>query len=54
MSTFKAESRPELTEGSDGIPGGGPASSVGEREMGSSEPGVGVETTNDSHRDEVY
>ena len=54
MSTFKAESRPELTEGSDSIPGGGPASSVGEREMGSSEPGVGVETTNDSHRDEVY
>ena len=54
MSSFKARSRGELTGGSDAVPGGGPASSVGERGMGTSEPGVGIKITNDSHHDEVY
>ena len=51
-STFKVR-RGELTDGSGPIPGGNPASSVGERGMGTGEPGVGVETANDSHREEV-
>ena len=54
MSTFKAWSRPESTGGSDGIPGGGPAGSVGEHGVDISEPGVGIKTTKDSHHNEVY
>ena len=33
---------------------GDPTSSVDERDKNTSELGVGVETTNDSHREEVY
>ena len=54
MSTFKARSREELTDGSGAVPSGGPASSADERGTNAGEPGVGVETTNDSHREEVF
>ena len=54
MSTFEARSRGELTDGSGDVPGGGSTNSVDERGMNSGEPGVGVETTNDSHREEVH
>ena len=56
MSTFKARSRGELTDDSGAVPGGDTASSADECEMlmNSGEPGVGVETTDDSHREEVF
>ena len=54
MSTFKARSRGEPTDGSGAVPGGDPASSADERGMNTGEPRVGVETTNDSHREEVF
>ena len=42
-----------MTDGG-AIPSGDPANPVDERGMSSSEPGVGVETTNDSYREEVF
>ena len=54
MSTFKARSGGELTDGGPAVPGGDLADSVDGREMNPSEPGVGVETGNDSSREEVY
>ena len=54
MSTFKARSRGETTDGGPAVPDGDLADSVDEREMNSSEPGAGVETGNDSSREEVY
>ena len=54
LSAFKARSRGELTDGSGAVPSGDPASSADERGTNSGEPGVGVETTNDSHREEVF
>ena len=54
MSTFKARSRRELTDGGSAIPDGGLADSVDEREMNFSEPEVGVETGADSSQEEVY
>ena len=54
MSTFKARSRGETTDGGPAVPDGDLADSVDEREMNSSEPGAGVETGNESSREEVY
>ena len=54
MSTFKARSRGELTDGGGDAPGEDSTNSVDERGMNASEPEIGVETTNDSHREEVY
>ena len=51
---FKAGSREELTDGSGAIPGGNPANSTDERGVDTGEPGIGVGTTNDSDREEVY
>ena len=54
LSSFKAKSRGELAGGSSAVPGGDPASSVDERETNTGELEVGVETTNNSLREEVY
>ena len=48
MSTFKARSRGELTDGGGAVPGGDPTSSVGEHGMDSGELRVGVEATTDA------
>ena len=54
LSSFKARSEGGTTGGSGTISGGDPASSVDEDETNTSELGVGVETINDSDREEVY
>ena len=54
ISTFEAKSQGELTDGSGAVIGGDPASSADECEMNTDEPGVRVETTNNSHQEEVY
>lgn len=43
-----------MAGGNGTVPGGVPASSADEREMDTGEPGVGAETANDSHREEVF
>ena len=48
LSTFKARSRGELTDGGGAVPGGDPTSSVGEHGMDSGELRVGVEATTDA------
>ena len=42
ISTFETRSRGELTDGSGVVPGGDPASSVGECRMNTGEPGIGL------------
>ena len=54
MSTFKAKSKGELTDGSGAVLSGNPASSVDEYGVNTGEAGVGVETGNDSDWKEVH
>ena len=54
LSSFKARSQGELTGRSGVISDRDPASSVDGDETNTGELGVGVETTNDSDREEVY
>lgn len=54
ISTLKVESRGESTGGSGNVPGGDPASPVGECGVSTGELGVEAETTADPHREEVY
>ena len=54
MSSFKARSRGRSTDGSDGIPGGSPASSASEYGIDPGGPGVvGTETTVDLHQEKI-
>lgn len=53
LSSFKARSRGELTDGGVALPSGGPMSSASGNGRDSSEHGVGAETTISFHQDGV-
>lgn len=54
MSTFKARSGGELTDGGSAVPSGNSAGSVDEHQANTRELGDRVETAIDSHNGEVF